>query len=149
MTDKDYYTNSFHLDVRYKTDAYSKIEFEKGYPQYSSGGFICYAEFPNMRKNLEALEDVWDFTYTRIPYFGTNTPVDQCFECGYKGEFECTSKGFVCPNCGCHDPSKVSVIRRVCGYLGAPDARPFNSGKQEEVMERVKHVGDSTPEEMV
>ena len=148
VTDKDYYTNSFHLDVRYKTDAYSKIEFETPYPALSSGGFICYAEFPNMRKNLEALEDVWDFTYTRIPYFGTNTPVDQCFECGYRGEFECTSKGFTCPSCGCHDPAKVSVIRRVCGYLGAPDARPFNSGKQEEVMERVKHVDDGAPEEM-
>lgn len=148
VTDKGYYTNSFHLDVRYKTDAYSKIDFESPYPELSSGGFICYAEFPNMRRNLEALEDVWDYTYTRIPYFGTNTPVDQCFACGYKGEFECTSKGFVCPNCGCHDPAKVSVIRRVCGYLGAPDARPFNSGKQEEVMERVKHVDDGAPEEM-
>ena len=141
VTDKDYYTNSFHLDVQYKTDPYSKIDFESPYPELSSGGFICYAEFPNMRRNLEALEDVWDYTYDKIPYFGTNTPIDQCFACGYKGEFECTSKGFVCPNCGCHDPSKVSVIRRVCGYLGAPDARPFNNGKQEEVKRRVKHLG--------
>jgi ribonucleoside-triphosphate reductase len=141
VTDKGYYTNSFHLDVQYKTDPYSKIDFESPYPELSSGGFICYAEFPNMRRNLEALEDVWDYTYDKIPYFGTNTPIDQCFACGYKGEFECTSKGFVCPNCGCHDPSKVSVIRRVCGYLGAPDARPFNNGKQEEVKRRVKHLG--------
>ena len=127
--------------MQYKTDPYSKIDFESPYPELSSGGFICYAEFPNMRRNLEALEDVWDYTYDKIPYFGTNTPIDQCFACGYKGEFECTSKGFVCPNCGCHDPSKVSVIRRVCGYLGAPDARPFNNGKQEEVKRRVKHLG--------
>lgn len=140
VTDKGYYTNSFHVDVREKISPFDKIDIEMDYPALSSGGFICYAEFPNMQNNLEALECVWDYALERVPYFGTNTPIDQCFSCGYAGEFDCTSKGFTCPSCGCHDSEKISVIRRVCGYLGAPDARPFNRGKQEEVMKRVKHL---------
>ncbi|MDW6004519.1 anaerobic ribonucleoside-triphosphate reductase [Vibrio mangrovi] len=140
VTDKGYYTNSFHLDVEKKVNPYDKIDFEMPYPAISSGGFICYGEFPNMQRNIEALENVWDYSYSRVPYYGTNTPIDECYECGYAGEFSCTSKGFVCPKCGNHDPAKVSVIRRVCGYLGSPDARPFNFGKQEEVKRRVKHL---------
>jgi len=140
VTDKGYYTNSFHLDVEKKVNPYDKIEFEMPYPSISTGGFICYGEFPNMQRNIEALENVWDYSYSRVPYYGTNTPIDECYECGYEGEFECTSKGFTCPKCGNHDATKVSVTRRVCGYLGSPDARPFNLGKQEEVKRRVKHL---------
>ncbi len=140
VTDKGYYTNSFHLDVEKKVNPYDKIDFEMPYPSLSSGGFICYGEFPNMQRNIEALENVWDYSYSRVPYYGTNTPIDECYECGYTGEFDCTSKGFTCPACGNHDSSKVSVTRRVCGYLGSPDARPFNFGKQEEVKRRVKHL---------
>ncbi len=140
VTDKGYYTNSFHLDVQKKVNPYDKIDFEMPYPELASGGFICYGEFPNMQRNIEALEDVWDYSYERVPYYGTNTPIDECYECGFSGEFTCTSKGFTCPKCGNHDPKKVSVTRRVCGYLGSPDARPFNSGKQEEVLRRVKHM---------
>ncbi|EIU7057203.1 anaerobic ribonucleoside-triphosphate reductase [Vibrio vulnificus] len=140
VTDKGYYTNSFHLDVEKKVNPYDKIDFEMPYPEISSGGFICYGEFPNMQKNVEALENVWDYSYSKVPYYGTNTPIDECYECGYTGEFDCTSKGFTCPKCGNHDSSKVSVTRRVCGYLGSPDARPFNFGKQEEVKRRVKHL---------
>ena len=140
VTDKGYYTNSFHLDVEKKVDPYAKLDFEMAYPPLASGGFICYGEYPNIQHNLEALEDVWDYSYSRVPYYGTNTPIDECYECGFTGEFECTSKGFTCPKCGNHDSTKVSVTRRVCGYLGSPDARPFNSGKQEEVKRRVKHL---------
>ena len=140
VTDKGYYTNSFHLDVEKKVNPYDKIDFEAPYPKMASGGFICYGEYPNLQHNLKALEDVWDYSYRHVPYYGTNTPIDECYDCGFSGEFSCTSKGFVCPKCGNHNPARVSVTRRVCGYLGSPDARPFNSGKQEEVKRRVKHL---------
>ena len=140
VTDKGYYTNSFHLDVEKKVNPYDKLDFEMPYPSLASGGFICYGEYPNVQHNLKALEDVWDYSYKRVPYYGTNTPIDECYECGFTGEFECTSKGFTCPKCGNHNSETVSVTRRVCGYLGSPDARPFNAGKQEEVKRRVKHL---------
>ncbi|RKF19932.1 anaerobic ribonucleoside-triphosphate reductase [Alginatibacterium sediminis] len=140
VTDKGYYTNSFHLDVEKKVNPFDKIDFEMPYPAITNGGFICYGEYPNMQHNIEALEQVWDYSYERVPYYGTNTPIDECYTCDFSGEFDCTSKGFVCPSCGNSDPSKVSVTRRVCGYLGSPDARPFNFGKQEEVKRRVKHL---------
>lgn len=140
VTDKGYYTNSFHLDVEKKVNPYDKIDFEAAYPPVANGGFICYGEYPNVQHNLKALEDVWDYSYSRVPYYGTNTPIDECYECGFNGEFSCTSKGFTCPKCGNHDAARVSVTRRVCGYLGSPDARPFNAGKQEEVKRRVKHL---------
>lgn len=147
VTDKGYYTNSFHLDVEKKVNPYDKLDFESPYPELATGGFICYGEYPNMQHNLQALEDVWDYSYEHVPYYGTNTPIDECYECGFTGEFECTSKGFVCPSCHNHNPETVSVIRRVCGYLGSPDARPFNAGKQEEVKRRVKHLGNGQLDE--
>ncbi|MGJ8641448.1 MAG: anaerobic ribonucleoside-triphosphate reductase [Opitutaceae bacterium] len=140
VTDKGYYTNSFHLDVEKKVNPYDKIDFEQCYPSIANGGFICYGEYPNMLHNIEALEDVWDYSYNRVPYYGTNTPIDECYDCGYTGEFSCTSKGFTCPQCGNNNSPTITVTRRVCGYLGSPDARPFNSGKQEEVKRRVKHL---------
>ncbi|CAO95405.1 anaerobic ribonucleoside-triphosphate reductase [Erwinia tasmaniensis] len=146
VTDKGYYTNSFHLDVEKKVNPYDKIDFEAAYPPLTNGGFICYGEYPNMEHNLKALEDVWDYSYGRVPYYGTNTPIDQCYECGFRGEFTCTSKGFTCPNCANGNSSRLSVTRRVCGYLGSPDARPFNAGKQEEVKRRVKHQSSGQAE---
>ena len=145
VTDKGYYTNSFHLDVEKKVNPYDKIDFEAPYPAISGGGFICYGEYPSLQHNLKALEDVWDYSYHRVPYYGTNTPIDECYACGFSGEFSCTSKGFTCPACGNRDPARVSVTRRVCGYLGSPDARPFNAGKQQEVQRRVKHMSGGLP----
>lgn len=140
ITDRGYYTNSFHLDVQTVTDPFTKIRFEKNYPNFASGGFISYVELPDLNHNLKAIEDIWDYAYPRAPYFGINLPSDNCHVCGFKGEFDSTAKGFSCPSCGNYDGEKMSVIRRVCGYLGAPKARPFNKGKQEEVVRRVKHA---------
>lgn len=139
VTDHEYYTNSFHLDVMKKVSPDQKIDFEAPYPTYASGGFITFAELPDMKRNLKALEWVWDYTYDKLPYFGTNTPVDYCGECGFSGESVPSEKGFSCPCCGNHNPETLQVTRRVCGYLGSPDTRPFIEGKQREVMSRVKH----------
>lgn len=139
VTDKGYYTNSFHLDVFKKVTPFEKIDFERLFPTAASGGFISYVEFPNMKNNLKGLEAVWDWTYDKLPYFGTNTPVDYCGECNFAGEAMATRKGFKCPCCGNTNPQTLSVTRRVCGYLGAPNSRPFNEGKQREVIGRVKH----------
>ena len=140
VTDKGYYTNSFHLDVEKKVTPYDKVDFEMDYPMHASGGFICYGEFPNLLNNIKALENVWDYTYDKVPYYGTNTPIDTCYSCGYEGEFNATSRGFECPQCKNRDSEKMSVTRRVCGYLGQPNSRPFIKGKQEEVVRRVKHL---------
>lgn len=140
ITDKGWYTNSFHLDVDKKVDPFQKISFEKEFHYIANGGHISYAEFPNLRHNLKALEAVWDYALENLDYFGTNTPSDKCLSCSFEGEFTCTSDGYHCPSCGNKDSTKMSVIRRVCGYLGNPDARGFNHGKQQEVMHRVKHI---------
>ncbi|EAR09205.1 anaerobic ribonucleoside-triphosphate reductase [Reinekea blandensis] len=140
VTDKGYYTNSFHLDVQRTVSPFEKLALEQAFPAISNGGFICYGEFPNLQNNLTALEAVWDYSYDRVPYYGTNTPIDECHACGFSGEFNCTSQGFCCPSCGNRDEASISVTRRVCGYLGAPNSRPFNQGKQEEVKRRVKHM---------
>ncbi len=139
VTDKGYYTNSFHLDVMKKVTPTEKIDFEAKYPYYATGGFISYVEFPNMKNNLKGLEYVWDYTYGKLPYFGTNTPVDYCGKCDFAGEAKATPAGFACPNCGNRDNETLSVTRRVCGYLGSPNSRPYIEGKQTEVMSRVKH----------
>lgn len=142
VNDKGYYTNSFHVDVRKKLTPFQKIDFESRYPVFASGGFISYFEAPNMKYNLKGLESVWDYTYDRVPYYGTNTPIDECYSCGFSGEATATEEGYKCPMCGNKDPKSLSVTRRVCGYLGAPDARPFNKGKQIEVICRHKHLSE-------
>ncbi|KZE88230.1 anaerobic ribonucleoside-triphosphate reductase [Chromobacterium subtsugae] len=141
VTDKGYYTNSFHLDVFRKVNPFEKIDFETGYAELASGGHISYVELPNMKHNLQALERIWDYALERVPYFGSNTPVDSCGACGFMGEALAAADGFSCPQCGNRDSASLSVTRRVCGYLGSPNARPFNAGKQKEVMRRVKHFG--------
>ncbi len=140
ITDKDYYTNSYHYDVRKNPTPFEKIEFEKDYPYYASGGFIHYCEYPVLRQNPKALEAVWDFAYSRIGYLGTNTPIDKCYECNYEGEFEPTKKGFKCPSCGNNNPKTCDVVKRTCGYLGNPQARPMIKGRHREIVSRVKHM---------
>lgn len=142
VIDKGWYTNSFHLDVRKKVTPFEKIDFEKDYHWIAKGGHISYVELPNMKDNIEALEQVWDYAIENLDYFGTNTPVDQCFSCEYHGEFTPTEHGFRCPKCGEMDTKKMSVVRRTCGYLGNPSTRGFNEGKQKEVINRIKHIDD-------
>jgi ribonucleoside-triphosphate reductase class III catalytic subunit (EC 1.17.4.2) len=97
VTDKGYYTNSFHLDVARKVNPFEKIQYEKGYSDSASGGHISFVELPNMRHNLKALERIWDHAIEHVPYFGTNTPVDSCGQCGFMGEALATSKASPAP----------------------------------------------------
>lgn len=140
ITDKDYYTNSYHYDVRKNPTPFEKIDFEKDYPYFASGGFIHYCEYPVLRQNPKALEAVWDYAYNKIGYLGTNTPIDKCYECNYEGEFEPTKKGFKCPNCSNTNPKTCDVVKRTCGYLGNPQARPMIKGRHKEIISRVKHL---------
>lgn len=140
ITDKGYYTNSFHVDVRRGMNAFDKIDFEKEFSPYATGGFIHYVEQPNLNKNPRALEDLWDYAYDRVGYFGVNSPIDKCYKCGFEGEFIADSGKFICPQCDNSDPAETSCIRRLCGYLGEPSSRPVNEGKYEEMNSRTKHV---------
>ncbi|SDB91698.1 ribonucleoside-triphosphate reductase class III catalytic subunit [Sanguibacter gelidistatuariae] len=140
ITDKDYYTNSFHYDVRKNPTPFEKLDFEMDYPQYSSGGFIHYCEYPILQQNPAALGAVWDYAYDRVGYLGTNTPIDRCYECGYTGDFDATARGFECPECGNANPATCDVVKRTCGYLGNPQARPMVHGRHSEIASRVKHM---------
>lgn len=144
ITDKDYYTNSFHYDVRKNPTPFEKLDFEKDYPAYASGGFIHYCEYPVLQQNPKALEAVWDYAYDRVGYLGTNTPIDQCYECGFSGDFDPTERGFACPSCGNTDPLSCDVVKRTCGYLGNPQQRPMVHGRHVEISSRVKHLEGST-----
>lgn len=140
ITDKEYYTNSFHYDVRKNPTPFEKLDFEKDYPPYASGGFIHYCEYPVLRTNPKALEAVWDYAYDRIGYLGTNTPIDRCHLCGFVGDFSPTARGFACPGCGNTDPRSCDVVKRTCGYLGNPQQRPMVHGRHVEISSRVKHL---------
>ncbi|VHC80310.1 anaerobic ribonucleoside triphosphate reductase [Streptococcus pyogenes] len=145
ITNKEYYTNSFHYDVRKSPTPFEKLDFEKDYPEAgASGGFIHYCEYPVLQQNPKALEAVWDYAYDRVGYLGTNTPIDKCYNCQFEGDFTPTERGFTCPNCGNNDPKTVDVVKRTCGYLGNPQARPMVNGRHKEISARVKHMNGST-----
>lgn len=138
VTDKGYYTNSYHVDVREKIDAFSKFTFESQFQVISSGGAISYVEIPNMRHNLEALEEIVKFIYENIQYAEFNTKSDYCHICGFDGEIIINDDlEWECPNCGNKDHSKMNVTRRTCGYLGE---NFWNVGKTKEINARVLHI---------
>ena len=138
VTDKGYYTNSYHVDVREKIDAFDKFTFESQFQKISTGGCISYVEIPNMRHNLEALKDVVRFIYDNIQYAEFNTKSDYCQCCGYDGEIEINEDfQWECPVCHNTDQSKMNVTRRTCGYLGE---NFWNVGKTKEIKARVLHL---------
>ena len=138
VTDKGYYTNSYHVDVRQKMDAFSKFKFESQFQPISSGGCISYVEVPNMEHNLEAMEEVVKFIYDNIQYAEFNTKSDYCHECGFTGEIKINDDlEWECPNCGNKDKNKMNVARRTCGYLGE---NFWNVGKTKEIKSRVTHL---------
>ena len=145
VTDHDFYTNSFHYPVWLQPTPMEKLNYEKDFPYYASGGFINYCEFPCLQSNPKALEAVWDYAYNiGIGYLGTNTPIDRCYDCGFQGDFEPTEEGFKCPECGNSDPDHCNVTKRTCGYLGNPVQRPMVHGRHEEIAHRVKHMSGET-----
>ena len=138
VTDKGYYTNSYHVDVRENIDAFSKFTFESRFQQISSGGAISYVEIPNMRHNLTAVEDVVRFIYDNIQYAEFNTKSDYCHVCGFDGEIIINDNNeWECPVCHNKDQRKMNVTRRTCGYLGE---NFWNVGKTKEIKSRVLHL---------
>lgn len=141
ITSKGYYQNSFHVDVRKNMSPFEKWRVEAQYLPYTTGGAIDYVETETLLKNQDALESIVDAAVAAgVRYFGVNQPVSQCFECDYSGEFAADVRGFYCPDCGERDEEKISVVRRVCGYLGSFADRPVVEGKRKEIVARVKHL---------
>ena len=139
VTDKGYYTNSYHVDVREKIDAFTKFKFENQFQPISNGGCISYAEIPNLINNPQAVEELIKFIYDNIQYAEFNTKTDFCHECGYDGEMKWDEEKLTwyCPNCGNNDENLLTVIRRTCGYLGE---HYWNLGKTKEINSRVTHI---------
>ena len=138
VTDKGYYTNSYHVDVREHIDAFDKFTFESQFQKISTGGCISYVEIPNMRHNLEALKEVVRFIYDNIQYAEFNTKSDYCQCCGYDGEIMINDDfQWECPVCHNKDQNKMNVTRRTCGYLGE---NYWNVGKTKEIKSRVLHL---------
>lgn len=138
VTDKGYYTNSYHVDVREEIDAFSKFDFESQFQAISSGGAISYVEIPNMRHNLTALAEVVQYIYDNIQYAEFNTKSDYCQVCGFDGEIIINDDyQWQCPNCGNTDQTRMNVTRRTCGYLGE---NYWNEGKTKEIKARVMHL---------
>ncbi len=138
VTDKGYYTNSYHVDVREHIDAFDKFKFESQFQKISSGGAISYVEIPNMRNNLKALSNAVKFIYDNIQYAEFNTKSDYCQACGYDGEIIINDDNeWECPQCHNKDHAKMNVTRRTCGYLGE---NFWNVGKTKEIKSRVLHL---------
>ena len=142
VTDHNYITNSYHVNVREKIDAFSKLKFEAEFQQLSPGGAISYVEVPNLQDNIPAVLSVMEFIYENIMYAELNTKSDYCEVCGYDGEIKIEEDKhgkliWVCPNCGNTDQTKMSVARRTCGYIGT---QFWNQGRTQEIKDRVLHL---------
>lgn len=138
VTDKGYYTNSYHVDVREEIDAFSKLKFESQFQPISSGGCISYIEIPNMNHNIEAMYELIKFFYDNIQYAEFNTKSDYCHCCGFDGEIKINEElQWECPQCGNKNKDKMNVTRRTCGYLGQ---NFWNEGKTKEIGCRVLHL---------
>lgn len=143
VTDKNYITNSYHVHVTEKIDAFSKLKFESDFQKLSPGGAISYVEVPNMQDNIDAVIAVMKYIYDNIMYAELNTKSDYCMECGYDGEIKIVEEKdsgklvWECPNCGNRDQDKMSVARRTCGYIGT---QFWNQGRTQEIKERVLHL---------
>ena len=142
VTDKNYITNSYHVNVAEEIDAFTKLTFESQFQKLSPGGAISYVEVPNMQDNIEAVLAVMKHIYEHIMYAELNTKSDYCMECGYDGEIQIKEDKdgkliWVCPNCGNTNQDKMSVARRTCGYIGT---QFWNQGRTQEIKERVLHL---------
>ena len=141
VTDRNYITNSYHIHVTEKIDAFSKLELESKFQKLSPGGAISYVEVPNMQQNIPAVLEVMKFIYNNIMYAELNTKSDYCQVCGYDGEIQIVEEDgklvWRCPNCGNEDQSKMNVARRTCGYIGS---QFWNQGRTQEIKERVLHL---------
>lgn len=143
VTDHNYITNSYHVNVREEMDAFTKLGFESEFQQLSPGGAISYVEVPNMQQNIPAVLKIMQFMYDHIMYAEMNTKSDFCEVCGYDGEIKAVDDGhgklvWECPNCGNRDRHKMVVVRRICGYLGG--ANDVNQGRMGDIHDRVLHV---------
>ena len=143
VTDKNYITNSYHVHVTEKIDAFSKLKFESDFQKLSPGGAISYVEVPNLQDNIEAVIEVMKFIYDNIMYAELNTKSDYCECCGYNGEIQIINDEktgklvWECPNCGNRNQDKMSVARRTCGYIGT---QFWNQGRTQEIKDRVLHL---------
>ena len=138
VTDRMYYTNSYHVHVTEEIDAFSKLKFESQFHDISLGGCISYVEVPDMSKNLPAVEQIINYIYHNIQYAEINTKPDVCFKCDYTGEIKLDNDlEWYCPNCGNRDKDEMQVMRRTCGYIGS---NMWGKGRTQEIGERVLHL---------
>lgn len=138
ITDRDYLTNSYHVNVEEPIDAFSKLKFESKFHPISSGGAISYVETPNMSHNVEALITLIQYMYENVQYAEFNSKLDYCHVCGFEGEILCDDNlEWYCPNCNNRDKDKMNVVRRTCGYLGE---NFWNEGRTQEIKARVMHI---------
>ena len=139
VTDRLYYTNSYHVHVCEEIDAFSKLKFESQFHSISNGGCISYVEVPNMNKNIEAVESIINFIYHNVQYAEVNTKPDICYKCGYTGEIQLDKESLTwhCPSCGNSDENEMQVMRRTCGYIGT---NYWNKGRTAEIGDRVTHL---------